>query len=354
PRGSAPSGGPSEPGGRRDGRAPCDRCRERARARCLGRAGDRPEASARASVPDVGDRQHRAANDATRRPPAPALLPRAGAEAAMTLVPRPGALGARTRRFPEPLCLASCLALALAITGPVSAQGTPTPQPGKAPRLTIPEPSTPPLPPAAGRPSPTAQGTHAKGGAPLSSAGAPPQAPVTGVPGEVQVTPERVRIGDRIRLLASYGAPGAWTAVPGEDLKPGEKLGPFRILASDASHPGALILDLGPDETGALTVPAFSLAFRHARRTSMPVAIPSARVTVASVIGEGDSTAIVDLKPPAELPVPWPWAILATLGAAVLLAAAATWWLARYLKRERAPKPRPEIALPPGMTPQAC
>ena len=175
----------------------------------------------------------------------------------------------------------------------------------------------------------------------------------SGVPGSVAVAPERVRIGDRIRLTASYGAPGSWTAVPGEDLAPGQKLGPFRILASDAPAPGTLVLELGPDESGELTVPAFSTTFRDAAGTTVAVAIPAARVSVASVLGEGDSTAIADLKPPAEIPVPWPWATLVLIAAAVLAAAGATWALARYLKRERAPKPQPEVALPPGVTPEA-
>jgi len=169
----------------------------------------------------------------------------------------------------------------------------------------------------------------------------------------VGVAPQRARIGDRIRLVASYDAPGAWTAVPGEELAPGQKLGPFRILAADTHAPGSLALDLGPDEAGDLVVPAFSTVFRDAGGATVTVSIPAAHVSVASVLGEGDSTAIADLKPPAELPVPWPWGTLALLGAAVLAAGGAIWALARYLRREPAPRPSPEIALPPGVTAEA-
>lgn len=239
--------------------------------------------------------------------------------------------------------LTACV-LAVAVVTPVFAQGSSDPRPGTAPRLTIPQ-SPPP-------PAPAPQAHRARGGT-GSDGSAAPEATVRGVPGSVSIQPEQARIGDRIRLTATYAGPGAWTAAPDEALKPGEKLGAFRILASDASVPGALTLELGPDDAGALSVPAFPLVFRDAGGVTVTVAIPSARVTVASVIAEGDSTAIADLKPPAELPVPWPWATLAMLGAAVALAAGATWWLARYLKRERAPKSQPEIALPPGMTPEA-
>jgi len=99
--------------------------------------------------------------------------------------------------------------------------------------------------------------------------------------------------------------------------------------------------------------PTFSVAFRDGGGASTTVVIPAARVSVASVLGEGDSTAIADLKPPAELPVPWPWLTLILLGLGVLAGAAATWALARYLRRERAPRPAPEMALPPGVTAEA-
>ena len=260
---------------------------------------------------------------------------------------------ARARRRPPARRagkLGVLLALAALAPASVFAQGTPDHRPGTPPRLTVPQPSSTPAP---SPPPPPGRARAGAGNQPTREHDAALPAPVTGVPGEVQVTPERVRIGDRVRVMASYGAPGAWTAVPGDDLKAGGKLGPFRILASDGSHPGTLALDLGPDEVGALTIPAFPLVFRDAGGVTVTVAVPQARVMVASVIGEGDSTAIADLKPPAELPVPWPWATLAMLAAAVLLAAAATWWLARYLRRERAPRPQGEIALPPGMTPEA-
>jgi len=243
------------------------------------------------------------------------------------------------------------VATALLPAAPACAQGTP-------PRFAVPPPSASPAPPQARPGAPSRAKTVAR--RPKRGSSGAPGAPakgegpaVTGVPGSVSVAPEKARIGDRIRLTATYGAPGAWTAAPGEDLKPGAKLGPFRILASDASAPGALTLELSPDDTGALAVPAFELVFRDAGGVSVTVAVPSARVTVASVIAEGDSTAISDLKPPAVVPIPWPWTTLAILAGAVLLAAAATWRLALYLKRARAPKPQPEIALPPGMTPEA-
>jgi hypothetical protein len=169
----------------------------------------------------------------------------------------------------------------------------------------------------------------------------------------VTVEPRRTRIGDPIRLTASCPAPGTWIAVPGENLKPGEKLGNLRILGNDTSVAGSLRLDLGADEPGDLEVPAFSVPFRDASGATQTVAVPAVRVAVTSVLADGDSTSLADLKPPAEVPVPWPWRTLALLAVAVVLAAGATWWLARWLRRKRAPRPAPEVALPPGVTAEA-
>lgn len=231
------------------------------------------------------------------------------------------------------------LALLAWLAAAPPAQGRPDRRPGTVPRTAL---SAAPARTAHASTSPRA--AHAKPGPDAASAAA--------APGSITL-PDHARIGDRIRLSASYAGAGSWTAAPGDDLKPGEKLGPFRILAADAGVPGVLSLDLGPDETGVLTVPAFQVVFRDAGGVSVTVAVPSAQVTVASVLAEGDSTAIADLKPPAEMTVPWPWGTIALLAAALGLAGVATLWLARYLRRERAPRPAPEIVLPPGMTAEA-
>jgi hypothetical protein len=70
------------------------------------------------------------------------------------------------------------------------------------------------------------------------------------------------------------------------------------------------------------------------------------------VLGEGDAS-LSDIKPPAELPVPWPWrSIAAGLAAAALLVAVLV-AIVRRLRRPLRPAPVPESFLEPGVTADA-
>src|SRR5206468_3361815 len=81
------------------------------------------------------------------------------------------------------------------------------------------------------------------------------------------------------------------------------------------------------------------------------VLVPATRVTVASILGEGDSTVLSDIKPPAEIPVPWPWRTIGLLAFFAAGLAAALYGTARWFTRPRPAPPRPEDLLPPGVTP---
>jgi len=81
--------------------------------------------------------------------------------------------------------------------------------------------------------------------------------------------------------------------------------------------------------------------------------VPASRITVRSVLGEGDSTALADLKPPADFATVWPWTTIVASALALAALIAAAVWLVRRLRRPRLPSPKPEQELPPGVTPDA-
>lgn len=141
--------------------------------------------------------------------------------------------------------------------------------------------------------------------------------------------------------MVPAGAPG---------LAAGQKLGPFRILETGVSS-DAVVVMLTPQETGDLEIPAFDVLFKTPAGEEKKARAPAVRVRVESVLGEGDATALADLKPPADFPIPWPWKriVLGAAAGAALIAAGV--WLLRRLRRPRAPRPLPEQTLPPGITP---
>lgn len=169
----------------------------------------------------------------------------------------------------------------------------------------------------------------------------------------VTVDPPIGRIGDTIRVTAALEATAdPWTAEPSEALRPGERLGPFHIVDVDLSRAGTIVLGLTPEEAGTLEVPGFEAVFRLPGKDDLRLAVPPAKVEIASLLGEGDAT-LSDIKPPADLPVPWPWREigLGVLGA--VLAAALVLGVRRWLRKRARSRVRPEEELPPGVTADA-
>ena len=213
-------------------------------------------------------------------------------------------------------------------------------------------------PSSAARPG-SAPVAHAslQGGAPAASLAASKEA-------RTAIRPEQGRIGDRFALFVAAEPPSSGTAVESDAIAPGAKLGSFRILEADRTKPGELTLTLTPETTGDLEIPAFDVAFGPpagpapgpAASTPPPARsafhVPATHVKVASVLPSPD-TALADLKPPADLPVPWPWRTIGLAAAGVVAAALALFLLRRFLKRPRQPVPEPEQRLEPGMTADA-
>ena len=152
-----------------------------------------------------------------------------------------------------------------------------------------------------------------------------------------------------IRLTASLQGAAGVTATGASDLRIDGSLGSFRIL--DISVSGTEVtLALSPETTGDLDIPSIGVGYRAADGKTGTVSAPSTRVSVRSVLGEGDASALADIKPPAEFPVPWPWKWIVAVVLASAVLAFAGFWVSRRLRRPRRPAPVPEMQLPPGVT----
>lgn len=186
--------------------------------------------------------------------------------------------------------------------------------------------------------------------APTSSAGLASATPTPKL--QVTVEPETTRIGDTIRLTASIESQDPWKASATDALKAGEKLGPFRILDVDLTRPAAIVVGLTPDEPGSLEIPSFEVVFRLPGKDDLHFSVPAAKIQVASTLGEGDAT-LSDLKPPAEIAVPWPWREIGLGLAGAVIAAAVVVGFRRWLRKPARPALRPEDELPEGVTADA-
>ena len=206
---------------------------------------------------------------------------------------------------------------------------------------------------AASRPNENAPSRTTRATRPTSTA---ERRPATPAPFEATVTvsaePLKVRIGDRIRILAHAASPPGASIARAPEVAIDGKLGSLRVL-SIAPEGADLVLTLMPEETGELEIPPFEVEVRAASGAAGRASGQACRVEVLSVLGEGQGTTIADLKPPAEFPVPWPWKeiLLGAIVAGLVTLAAA--WIVKRLRRQRAPKPVPELELAPGVTPDA-
>lgn len=182
-------------------------------------------------------------------------------------------------------------------------------------------------------------------------AGSTPVRALEDAKAQVALEPREARVGDVIRVSVALPGDEPWVAQAPDGMSGGSELGPFRVMAVELGQPRALTLAVTPRETGELELPAFEARFRLGEREAR-VSVPAQKVSVTSLLGEGDAT-LADLKPPAELPVPWPWKTIILSAAGALALAAILWWLIPRLRKPRAAAPVPETLLPPGVTPDA-
>ena len=166
------------------------------------------------------------------------------------------------------------------------------------------------------------------------------------------VEPREVTIGDSVRVTVMVGEPGKQTEIVPLAIPKGSELGAFRVLESTGRPDGELVLVLEPTSTGRLEIPSFEVEVRVPGSTARRLRVAPLQVAVNSVLGEGDAT-LADLRPQVELPVPWAWKTMVLWALGIVSAALLAYGIFRWAKRERSPAPRPEQALPPGVTPEA-
>lgn len=159
-------------------------------------------------------------------------------------------------------------------------------------------------------------------------------------------------VGDPItvRVEVRY-PPGAAVTPPSLDpaLGPFEVLGPPRESRAPADGGGEVLtyeFTVAAYQPGVLTLPSLPFTYQGSGEAPRTLTAPATVLTIASVLPPEGGASLRDLKPQAELDLPaarplW-WAVPA--GAAVLVAAAAGFVLARRLRARARPVLQPPAA----------
>jgi hypothetical protein len=165
---------------------------------------------------------------------------------------------------------------------------------------------------------------------------------------ELEVSPTSVRVGDRVRVLAS--ARGGENLLWGELTVAVEPEGPWAVVdppvAIAGARPPAWEFNLAPIKLGEQSLPAMTVSVRDAGGDTAEVGCEQPpTVTVVSVItGDEEQPDPAPLRDPIGVRgPPWEWVLPAVGALLPLLAGMAWWWRSRVR-----PAPAARRVLPPS------
>jgi len=166
---------------------------------------------------------------------------------------------------------------------------------------------------------------------------------------------DTLTVGDPITLTLKAVYPAGYTlTIP----KLPQNWGDFEVrdqsntqISANANGTQTAVQTIGATlfQTGAFQTPNWAITFTDAAGKTTERAVPQISLTVTSVLTQSD-TALRDIKPQAELPVPplWPWILIGLAGA--ILVGWGLWWLLHWIQAHR--HPRPEAAATPIVDPR--